>query len=253
MKKKILIIVSIGIICFLAVGEYFFRYAMKNPNPKGINIEYIKKDDKKLAVILHGYKTNAKRMDKEKDLFMKMNYSVLLIDNQSDYYTFGKREKRVVIDIMKKYNDKEIVLYGMSMGAATALQAIGEKDFPKNVKKIIVDSPYDDIESVFKTELKKRFKLPSFPVLPLARLVTFLHLGFDFNKINSSDKINNTNIPILFMHGGADTFVYPSQSKKIYDEYKGNKQYVLFEGIAHSEMDKKDFEKYEKVIRNFLQ
>lgn len=252
MKKKIFILISVLIICCLGVGEYFFRYAMKNSNPKGINIEYIKKDDKKLAVILHGYKTNAKRMEKEKDLFIKMNYSVLLIDNQSKYYTFGKREKRVVIDIMKKYSDKDIVLYGMSMGAATALQAVGEKDFPKNVKKIIVDSPYDNINAVFKTELKKRFNLPSFPVLPLARLVAFCHLGIDINKINSSNNINNTNIPILFMHGGADTFVYPYQSKKIYDAYRGAKKYVIFDGITHSNMDNKDPQKYEKTIRDFL-
>lgn len=252
MRKKILaIIVILLLICF-GIGEYFFRYAMKNPNYKGINIEYIKKDDKKLVVILHGYKTNAKRMEREKDLFIKMGYSVILVDNQSKYYTFGKHEKRDVITILKKYKDNDIVLYGMSMGASTALQAAGEEDFPKNVRKIIVDSPYDDIYTVFKSELKKRFNLPSFPVLPLARLVTFFHLNMDIKKINASDKINNTNVPILFLHGDEDTFVPKEQSKKIYDKYKGTKKYILFHGVKHSEMDMVQPEKYENVIRNFL-
>lgn len=254
MKKKILIATVVIVIILAAIGEYFFNYAMVNKVAKGINVEYIKRDDKKLAVILHGYKTDAKRMENEKDLFMKMNYSILMIDNQSKYYTFGKKEKRVLIDILKEYKDKDIVLYGMSMGAATVLQAAVEEDFPKNVKMLIVDSPYDDIYSVFKTELKKRFNLPAFPILPLARMVAFAHLKIDIKGIKVSDKINNTNIPILFLHGGADTFVYPKYSKKIYDAYKGkNKKYVLFPNVGHSEMDEKCPDLYEKTIREFIE
>lgn len=252
MRKKVLSILAIIVILCAGIGEYFVRYAMKNPNPRGINVEYIKRDDKKLAVILHGYKTDAKRMEREKDIFLKMNYSVLLIDNQSKYYTFGKNEKRVLIDILKQYKDKDITLYGMSMGAATVLQAAGEKDFPKNVKVLIVDSPYDDIYSVFKQELKKRFNLPEYPVLPLARIVAFLQLGVDIKGINASKNINNTNVPILFLHGTADTFVTPNQSKKIYDKYNGKKEYIKFNGIKYSEMDMYCKDKYESSIRQFL-
>lgn len=71
MRKKVLSILAIIVILCAGIGEYFVRYAMKNPNPRGINVEYIKRDDKKLAVILHGYKTDAKRMEREKDIFLK--------------------------------------------------------------------------------------------------------------------------------------------------------------------------------------
>lgn len=254
MKNKILFCFIFIFLILIFAGEYFFQYAFKNKDYKGISIIQIdnEKSNDKFVIISHGYKKNAERMEIEKNLFLELGYSVILIDNQSKYYTFGYEEKNVIIDILNKNKDKTFILYGMSMGASTTLQAAVSENVPDNINLIIVDSPYDDIYTVFKGELKKRFNLPEFPILDISRIITYIHLGFDYKEIKVSDKVNNIKVPILFMHGLDDDFVLPSQSKKIFDEYRGIKEYVEFENVKHTEFDQINPEKYKDVIRTFI-
>lgn len=255
MKKRILIIFTFIIIIFLLIGEYFFQYTFKNENYTGINIIQI--DNKiynkdKFVIISHGYKKDSDRMEIEKNLFLELGYSVILINNQSKYYTFGYKEKDIILDVLEKNKDKKFILYGMSMGASSTLQAAINLKNNENVKLIIVDSPYDDVYSVFKGELKKRFNLPSFPIMDIARINTYFHLGFDYKKIKVSDKINNISVPILFMHGLDDDFVLPKQSRKIFDNYNGEKEYVEFKDSKHTEYDQKNYLDYKNTIENFI-
>src|SRR5690625_4464573 len=70
-----------------------------------------------------------------------------------DYIGFGWHDRLDLIDwvnliIDRQGPESEIVLHGLSMGAATVLMASGE-ELPEQVKTIIADSPYSSVYDLF--------------------------------------------------------------------------------------------------------
>src|SRR5699024_12483595 len=80
-------------------------------------------------------------------------------ESGGDYYGFGWHDRLDIIDwldqLVAENPDAEIVLHGLSMGAATVLMASGE-DLPENVRLIIADSPYTSVYDLFAYQLEDR-------------------------------------------------------------------------------------------------
>src|SRR5690606_382844 len=99
-------------------------------------------------------------------------------NSEGDYIGFGWHDRLDYVDwiqkiIEEKGKDTEIVLHGLSMGAATVLMTSGEA-LPENVKAVIADSPYTSVQDLFAYQMKRMYHLPSFPVLHTTSLVTKL-------------------------------------------------------------------------------
>lgn len=80
--------------------------------------------------------------------------------------------------------EARILVFGESMGAATAMNVAGES-LPANVKCIIEDCGYTSVWDEFSLQLKDVFGLPSFPLLDVANLVCNVRAGYDFHKASS--------------------------------------------------------------------
>lgn len=70
----------------------------------------------------------------------------------------------------------EIVIHGVSMGAATTMMTAGETT-PDAVKAFVEDCGYTSVWDVFSSELQLRFGLPEFPILYTASAVAKLPGG----------------------------------------------------------------------------
>src|SRR5699024_9375436 len=82
-------------------------------------------------------------------------------DSEGDYYGFGWHDRLDMVDWIDKVvelngPDTEIVLHGLSMGAATMLMTSGE-DLPGNVKAVISDSAYTSVYDLFAYQMKRMF------------------------------------------------------------------------------------------------
>ena len=97
---------------------------------------------------------------------------------------------------LKGIEDKNIILYGESLGTAVAIE-IGQN---KNFAGIILEAPFTSMVDIG----KKHY--PFFPVKLLLK-----------DKFDSQKKIKNINSPILVMHGKKDTVVPFYMGEKIYD------------------------------------
>src|SRR5699024_1874718 len=115
--------------------------------------------------------------------------------------------------------DAEIVLHGLSMGGATVLMTSGE-ELPSQVKAIVADSPYTSVNDLFSYQLQRMFYLPSFPIIPTLNLVTKAKADYSLYEASALDQVQKTNIPILYMHGEADTFVPTKLTKDLYEQTK---------------------------------
>lgn len=198
------------------------------------------------VVLAHGYLGRGSDMALYgQHYYEELGYNIFYADarghgnSEGDYIGFGWHDRLDYIDwiqliIENKGKDTEIVLHGLSMGAATVLMMSGET-LPDNVKVIIADSPYTSVQDMFAYQIKKMFHIPPFPVLNTTSLVTKLKADYSFTEASALEQVKKAEIPILYIHGDADTFVPTDLSKKLYGNTKSEAEFFTISGAGHGE------------------
>ena len=97
---------------------------------------------------------------------------------------------------MKGIQDKNIIIYGESLGTAIATEIAQNKKYAG----VILESPFTSM-----INLGKKY-YPFFPVSFLLK-----------DKFESYKKINKISVPILIIHGEVDKIVPYSMGKKMYE------------------------------------
>ena len=220
------------------------------------------KNESKIWVIaVHGYTDSANFMVNSAKQFLSYGYNVLMPDlrahgkSEGKYIGMGWLDKDDImlwIDyLIATYGDIKIILYGISMGAATIMMASGE-DLPSNVRMAIEDCGYTSAWEEFKYELKYLFHMPAFPALYNANLITKIRAGYSLKKASSIKQIKKSKIPILFIHGDKDKFVPFYMLDKLYNAARCKKEKLVIKGAAHAEAQLIDPQKYWHTVRKFI-
>lgn len=222
-------------------------------------------DEKKKAVIcFHGYTGEGlSNHIAIADYFLKHGYAMLLPDarahgeSEGKYIGFGCLDRQDALGwiewlIEECGEDIEIMLYGTSMGGATVLMTSGLK-LPDNVRGIVSDCGFTSPKEVFTHVLNNMYHLPAFPAIPGANLLNKKLAGYGMDECNAKYEVKKAEVPILFIHGSADTFVPCSMCHEIYDNCSSPKRKLIVEGAAHAESYYKDMESYEKALDEFAE
>ena len=159
------------------------------------------------AICLHGYTDEPIGMARYAKRFHDRGMNVLAPAARAhersggDYIGMGWPERLDVVAwigrIVAADPKARILVFGESMGAATAMNVAGES-LPANVKCIIEDCGYTSVWDEFSLQLKDVFGLPSFPLLDVANLVCNVRAGYDFHKASSVDQLKRATVPMLF-------------------------------------------------------
>ena len=201
-----------------------------------------KKPNKKWAVLIHGYDDSGMWFGREALAFYQAGFNLLLPDarghgkSQGTYVGMGWHDrldiKEWICWLVRQYPDSEIVLYGVSMGAAAAMMAAGEK-LPSNVKAAVEDCGYTSAWSVLSYQMKSQFHLPAFPFLYCADFVTRIRAGYGMKEADALKCVAGTRLPMFFIHGTEDRFVPFEMMKELYDACRSEKECLAVAGAAH--------------------
>ena len=157
-------------------------------------------------------------------------------ESDGKYITFGVDERRDALSWIDFHNRTHgvdnVFLGGMSMGASTVLFAAGE-ELPPNVRGITADCGFSSPAEILSHIIKKDFRLPPKLVLPLMEVWARALGGFSFYECNSRDTLARAKVPILFIHGKADTFVPCHMSEVGYASCASAGELHLIEGAGH--------------------
>lgn len=222
------------------------------------------KNSKKIVICFHGY--TSKGMSDYvglSDYYMKHGYSMLLVDerahgdSEGTYIGFGCLDRKDAlkwIDWVIKTcgEDSKILLHGTSMGGATVLMASG-LNLPRQVRGIISDCAFTSAKEVFTHVLHSMYHLPAFPMMQITNIVNQRLAGYGLDECNSAREVRKATVPILFIHGSADTFVPCQMCEKIYKNCAAPKQKLIIEGAAHAESYYKDTKTYENTLDEFIE
>lgn len=219
---------------------------IKNRKNESIHALTVKaeKESNKWLICIHGYTGSPKSMGSYALHYHKRGYNILLPclrgHDISEHHsiTMGWLDRFDILDwidyISTIYDNPQIVLHGVSMGAATVMMTTGEK-LPKNVKCAVADCGYSSVWDEFKNELKQSYHTPSFPVLYSANMVTKVLSGFDFKKASCVEQLKKSETPTLFIHGEKDLFVPYSMLDLNYNAASCEKEKVSIPDAEHAE------------------
>ena len=214
------------------------------------------------VIVAHGYRSKPSWVASIGMHFYKeKGYNVLIPsmrateESEGKYIGMGWLDKDDIIDwinkIIKKDKNAKIILHGSSMGAATVLMASGER-LPSNVKAIIADSSYTSVWDIFKSELKARFNLPSFPLMQMFRLIAIIQAKYDIKEASVIDQVKKSNTPTLLIHGDADDFVPVTMEPEIYNAIPVEKDQLIIHGAGHTKSRYREPETYYKKVYEFI-
>ena len=146
----------------------------------------------------------------------------------------------------------QIVLHGVSMGAATVMMTTGE-DLPPNVKCAVADCGYSSVWDEFKNEMKETYHVPAFPVLYAGNLATKVISGFGFKEASCVEQLKKSKTPTIFLHGEKDLFVPYRMLDLNYNAAACEKEKVSIPDAEHAEAHLVHPELYWKSTFNFVE
>ena len=167
----------------------------------------MKKDLNKFKTIVyfHGNAGKLENRIHKLNHFKDMDVNFLIISWRGFSGNSGKpseqglyKDGNSAIDWLKKMGlvDKDIILYGESLGTGIATQIAQNKKFAG----LILETPFTSMIDAAKNV---------YPFIPVSILLK--------DKYENNKKIKNINIPILVMHGEIDQIVPFKMGKKIYE------------------------------------
>ena len=224
--------------------------------------QVLNKDTNKWAITVHGYMTDAFSLSTKALHYYDIGYNVLAIDlrghgkSKGNYIGMGYHDAKDLIEWIKyinsKYSDAEILIHGVSMGAATVMIASSLDELPSNVKVIIEDCGYTSALEQFKFQLKKLFNLPSFPILNIANLAVKIKAGYFLNEASPIDSVKKSKVPIMFIHGGKDTFVPFYMLDELYNACNTEKSKLVVKEASHAHAEDENPDLYWSEIDKFV-
>ena len=199
----------------------------------------------RFVILCHGYKGSGFGDFAYTARFLHENgCSLLFVDqrccglSQGEYITFGAREQwdvRQWACYIAKRNKRKlpIYLYGESMGAASVLMASG-RSLPKEVKGLIADCGFHSMKEQLQDIAANWFHL-NWVGLLLLRVDLFCRLlgGFGMKDADTTEAMRKNQRPVLFFHGGKDTYVDPKNSRYNYALCRAPKELVIIPEARH--------------------
>ena len=213
------------------------------------------------AILVHGYGRDQRYARDYAEAYLEKDWHVLTPDlcasgeSEGQYITMGVKESEEVASWAAKIKERdpeaEIVLHGVSMGAATVMLAAGRYDVP-GLKAVIEDCGYTSAYEMFANQLGVIFGLPEFPIMPCVDVVSGIKTGAKVSDAAPLQAMPHIKVPVMFIHGDADTLVPPAMLEELYDACNAPKVKFIVEGAGHGDAMKEAGKEYWQAVFDFL-
>lgn len=221
---------------------------------------YVPSDSARGTVLMfHGHSSSKAKIMAEAEYFHQLGFHTLLVDfrahgnSSGNVCAFGTHESadvKAAYDFVVQQGERNIVLWGVSMGAATVLRAVPEYDLKP--QRIVLECPFASLYDA----VKGRLRTLHVPESPFAELLMFwgsVERGmwaFGYAPAQDAQQIT---CPTLLNWGAQDPRVLRHETDQIFGNLGTNaKQLVVFEESAHQSFCVKEPQKWKQVMSDFL-
>ncbi len=222
------------------------------------------KESKRFVICVHGYKCNGPDEFSHIMPFYhyELGYNYLLPDltahgrSEGKYIGFGSFDSKNILLWVNYLIDRfgkdiEIILHGISMGAATVMLC-NEMDPPEQVKLVIEDCGYASAYAQLNDTLKGLIGFSFPPIVKAASYVCKLKAGYRFEDADPLGNMYKAKNPMLFIHGATDDFVPFEFGKQLYAACPVEKDYLWVPDTIHAYSYYNAKDEYEAKIKEFI-
>ena len=213
------------------------------------------------VILVHGYMGKSDDLRLEAKRFYDLGFQVLLIDlqghgaSEGDVIGFGALDSNDLTLWVQFLNDqmsaKHIILYGVSMGAASVMICSDQQLL--NVEGIIEDCGFTTLYEQLRHIVSSMFpKLPPDMLIMCLRLVLKQKAGYRIKDANPLQHVAHATLPMMFLHGDRDTFIPCAMMNELSQAYPGNGYVTLIKGGRHANSSKVASMIYWEAITTFL-
>ena len=219
-----------------------------------------------IVIFVHGF-----RGDYSREVFAKMRageivdmgYRSMIISYRNDkglpkdpsgIFQYGTTEWKDIDGAINKaleFTDN-VVLWGTSGGGGPISSWLGNVGDSSKVKGIIYEAPVINFwESV---EVNGAARYPWVPQQLFAyfKIFTEIRYGIDFQNMDFTDNVINSDIPALLFHGDDDEWVPVEMSDFIAENRETNFTYIRYENVGHVTSWNADPDNYVYQLETFL-
>lgn len=227
---------------------------------KRIECWRINADSAKGTVILfHGYAACKSMMLDKAEEFLALGYNAFLVDfmgcggsegNQTTIGWFEAEQVKTCFEHVRAQGEKNIFLFGTSLGAAAVLKAIRDHDLAP--AGIIIECPFG---SMYQTTCA-RFESMGIPEFPMAALLVFwggVQNGFWAFSHCPEDYAAAVKCPALLLYGEKDARVSRAEIDTIYARLGGKKTLRTYPEAGHENYLIRCREAWCGDVRSFLE
>lgn len=222
-------------------------------------------DSSKTVIFAHGYRKN--RLNPEVPILpiarqlAGKGYNVLMFDfrnsgeSEGEMTSVGQYEVNDLlgaVDFVKSQPGmgEEIVLFGFSMGASTALLA-GARE--PSVTAVIADSPFSDLKPYLEKNLSVWSNLPAIPFNQAFFIIVPPLTGLNPDAVSPVKEIKDFGQrPVLLIHGQADKDIPIENSEQLQQAYP-RAQLLRVPGAGHIKNYATAKQKYLSTVSAFLE
>ena len=226
-------------------------------------------EEHRWALCIHGYRDTHEAVGAIGKHYADAGWNVLLPDHrghgnsQGNYVGWGYDERLDLIAwinyIIRRDPEAQIIVHGVSMGAAAVLMATGGP-LQEQVKAAVSDCAYTSVEHAMKHVLDRRMKkkmnipvtIPFTALFSALRSTTLRRAGYDLRDAAPINAVAHSKTPTLFIHGMQDEIVPPSMMGKLYQAARCPKRFLWVENAGHAEAVGANPELYWNTVDEFL-
>lgn len=242
---------------FITMSDGRRAHALYVRNPKA---------EGRTAVVVHGYKdTNVKFLYLGRMYNRDLDYNILMPDLNAHGLSDGRAIQmgwKDRLDVMRwmqvadslfrdSIKGTRMVVHGVSMGAATTMCVSGEQQ-PAYVKCFVEDCGYTSVWDEFSGQLREQFGLPAFPLMYTTSALCKAVYGWSFGEASPLNQVHKCRLPMLFIHGGNDTFVPTAMVYPLYRAKTGVRELWIAPGSEHAKSYHDHPAEYTRRVKTFL-
>jgi pimeloyl-ACP methyl ester carboxylesterase len=219
-----------------------------------------------IVIFVHGF-----RGDYSREVFAKMRageivdmgYRSMIISYRNDkglpkdpsgIFQYGTTEWQDIDAAINKaleFTDN-VVLFGTSGGGgpiSSWLENVGDEN---KVKGIIYEAPVINFWKSVEVNGAARYPWVPKQLFGYFKIVTEVRYGVDFQKMDFTEAVINSDIPVLLFHGDDDEWVPVEMSDLIAESRVNNLTYIRYENVGHVTSWNADPDNYIYQLKTFL-
>lgn len=212
----------------------------------------------KTIILFHGYRSTGKRdYACAIAMYSSFNMNIIVVDqrahgkSEGKIISFGVKERydaRDWVEFAKKeFPNTKIYMSGISMGSATVMMA---SDIVDGVSGIVADCGFTSPKEIIQRVAKEDMHLPKWFAAPIG-LMARIFAGFDYSY-SAKTSLAKTNVPVLFIHGGKDSFVPCYMTEENFEACASKKKKVIVEEAVHGFSYLVEPERVTEALRTFI-